>query len=170
MPNTTSPNSPTPSQNPSTCPEDSASTTTNATGWPDWQTAVGRDDDDGGGGGGDRSPSPAMSGFHAAADVPGSPATDKSATLSPGRSQSTPGPESVDADSIRGEARAGRRGGVVGEEDGELDFREEEVDGGDGYSAVSMGRDYSSLRVWNHDREGGGGDAAPPFVVLCWLT
>ena len=144
MPNT-SPNSPAPSQNPSTCPEDSVSTTT---AWPDdgASTSWARD--------AERSPSPttSMPDLDPAVDeavltvVGGgrdSPATDRSATLSPGEagSRGTPVPDENeeggggDADSVRW--RSPER-----VENGGLDFREE-----GGYSAVSMGPDYSSLRV-----------------------
>lgn len=148
MPNT-SPNSPAPSQNPSTCPEDSASTTTT---WPDdgASTSWTRDDP---GRGSPLSPEASMPDVDETVLTVGpgdggggrdSPATERSPTLSPGEagSRETPVPDENeeggggDADSVRW--RSPER--VM--EDRELDFREEP-----GHASVSMGPEYSSLRV-----------------------
>lgn len=158
MPNT-SPNSPAPSQNASTCPEDSAPTTT---AWPD-------DDDDGASGSwaaraGDAvrrsspSPSPSMpelvpadnrgvlAALAAARDGRDSPATERSATLSPGDmgSRGTPAPEENEGENEEGpggDTDSVRWRSPERVEGGGLDFRDGDC------SAVSMGPDYSSLRV-----------------------
>lgn len=70
---------------------------------------------------------------------PNSPATSRSATLSPGEgAAAVDEAEGCDTDDVRGKGWRGRR------EEG-LDFREE----GDGYSATSMGPDYADVRVWS---------------------